>query len=284
MKRLRRLLGMIGGLWAAALSLVSAASLSLTIAMAFSSTVFTAVSGLADALGGGKTVLSRFRSRETELEAKLASEKVAHDAEIKALTARFREQEAELTTKLSAERAARDAEVKALNRELEPLRLRADGKVLYRGEKRLLSEAVKDTSDRVVRRAERASLRNVASTFGEAIPVYGIAVIVASTAWELHDACAMMKEMRELDAAFNPDNPISDPEVCGIRPPTTEQIWTSIKSSPGAVWEKTRGLYDTLPEVSFSGTYTWLLDRLSDVVGWFWSSDSAPPDQTQETP
>ena len=130
-----------------------------------------------------------------------------------------------------------------------------DSLVTYRGKRVAAREAVKDTAGKVARRTAFASSRNIGSMVGEALPVVGVGVIVAATAWELSDACALMGDMRELDAAFNPDDPVTDDEICGLKPLTSAEIWASIKASPGAAWESAREMYDSLPEVSISATY-----------------------------
>ncbi len=82
------------------------------------------------------------------------------------------------------------------------------------------------------------------------LPVIGVGVIAAATAWELRDACLMMGEMRALDAAFNPDDPVREDEVCGMEVPTRAELWEKVRASPGAVWAGAQGLYDDLPELS----------------------------------
>lgn len=119
--------------------------------------------------------------------------------------------------------------------------------VIYRGEKKTAGEAVRDTSQRMATRIKTAASKNVASTFGEAIPFIGVGVIVAATAVEVSDTCLLLKDVRELDAAFNPDNPIDPEEVCGMEVPSKEEIWARIKSAPRDVWKEMREIYADLP-------------------------------------
>ena len=155
-------------------------------------------------------------------------------------------------TGLSTVKARTEARTARLARQAQASR------VTYRGARRTAREAVTDTSRRVSRRVAFASARNVGSMAGEALPFIGVAVIVGATAWELADACEMMKDMRELDAAFNPDTPVTDDEVCGLEVPTAAETWKLIAASPGAVWEGAQGLYDGLPKMS--ETYSQVLE------------------------
>lgn len=124
----------------------------------------------------------------------------------------------------------------------------ASPKVTHRGAKKPMREAVSETSARIAKRVKFAATRNVAATFGEAIPFVGVGVIVAATVWELKDTCDLLKDMRELDAAFNPDNPIDPADVCGMEVPTKEKIVERIASAPGDVWQEMIRQHDGLPD------------------------------------
>lgn len=123
--------------------------------------------------------------------------------------------------------------------------------VTYRGNKRLLQDAVGDTSQRISTRTATGASRNLAATFGEAWPVAGTAVIVTATTLELYDACVIMQDLHELDVAFNPEAAFGADaqEVCGLRVPTTEEIWAKVKSSPGDVWRIATEALPGLPEM-----------------------------------
>lgn len=180
-------------------------SFALTVAMTLVPAVFSTVAGLVEGVSGITSLATRAQQREAKLVQELA---VANNR---------------------ADNLAREL---------------GDRNVMYRGRKVVMREAVKDTSERVARRTSIAAGRNIATTAGEAIPFYGIAVVVAATAWELKDACSLMKEMRELDAAFNPMDAISDSEVCGMRMPTRAEIWEDVKSSPAAIKTRMRNLFE----------------------------------------
>ena len=234
----RFVLRTVGGLWSLAMILLTVASLTLSIAMTLLPQVLGVASAIIENVTGRETVVSRSRAAEARLKSQLD---LAHrDLHVeRTRTRRANQKITELTG--DATRAP----------------------VAYRGSRVPIKDAVHDTAERISRRAGIAATRNVGSTFGEALPIIGVGVIVAATAWELHDSCQMMKEMRELDAAFNPDNPISEDEVCGIKPPTRDEVWQAVKSSPEKVWDSAKGLYGDLPDVSLSRSYDWTIAKLS---------------------
>jgi hypothetical protein len=246
---MRWLLRSIGGIWSALMILLMAGSLALSVAMTLVPTVLAAVSGVVESVSGLKTLATRARDSEARLARELQQSRAA--------------------TRIARDRADNLA-----------LRL-GDEKVVYRGQKVLMREAVKDTSTRVARRTTVATGRNIASTLGEALPVFGIAIIVAATAWELHDSCALMGEMRELDSAFNPDDPIDDAEVCGMKVPSATEIWQKVRQSPGEIRSQMRALFGPdaqppapLPEADSS----WYDDYLPS-----WLGGTPEPEATPET-
>jgi hypothetical protein len=92
---------------------------------------------------------------------------------------------------------------------------------------------VREISLRISRRIGNDALRNVGSAVGEAVPWIGIGVIAATTALELTDACESMKDLYELEAAFDPTvADVADRDrVCGIVVPTAEELWVVVKDS-----------------------------------------------------
>lgn len=246
---MRFLLRTLGGLWSLLMILLTLASLALSVAMTLFPAVLGAVASGVEALSGRKTVVAEARARESRLLADL-----------------------------DAERAARRSETAALRREL------AQQAVPYRGSRVAMREAVHDTAERVARRSSVAAGRTLGSTVGEALPVLGVGVIVAATAWELHDSCELMKDMRALDAAFNPEDPVSEDEICGLKPPTRDELWQAVKSSPGAAWDSARGLYAELPEISISASYDWTLAQLSGIWDWFGTEAGSGEDTEEGTP
>lgn len=134
----------------------------------------------------------------------------------------------------------------------EVVSLKQARKVTYRGQTRLLSEAVEDTTHRVSRRMAAGATRNAGSVVAEAIPIAGIAVIIGVTAWDIKDSCDTMKDLHELDLAFNPSAAL-DPEateVCGMQVPTKDEVWQAVRSSPGKAWNGAKTYLPDLPDLT----------------------------------
>jgi len=252
MKVLRFVLRSIGGLWSALMILLMVMSLSLSVAMTMVPAVFATVSGVvgtaANAVGFKRPTV-----------AKLLSDKE------KVLTA-----ESERLKRQSASMADREklltSERDKLNRQL------ASPEVEYRGKKMPVGKAVSDTSTRIANRVKFAARRNVAFTAGEALPFVGVVTIAAATAWELADACRLLEDMRKLDAAFNEGNAIDPEEICGMTPPSAEEIWASIKSTPSDAWDGMTETLDRLSELDLADLPDWAsvevgLKELSASVG-----------------
>ena len=67
----------------------------------------------------------------------------------------------------------------------------------------------------------------------EAIPVAGIAVNIVLTGLDIKDACATMRDMKDLNALFDPDeNAVDESDVCGVTVPSVSEVMAKIKSSP----------------------------------------------------
>jgi hypothetical protein len=153
-------------------------------------------------------------------------------------------------TNLSDDLARKEAKIISLTDEVATLR--TPKSVTYRGQKRLLAEAVEDTAGRVSRRTAAGAARNAGSVVAEAIPFAGIAVVLGVTAWDLKDSCDTMKDLHELELAFNPATS-PDPEaseVCGLRVPTKDEVWAAVKASPSVAWSTASSYVPDLPELS----------------------------------
>lgn len=254
-RTVRLVLRRLGGLWSTLMMLLMAGSLALSIAMTMVPAIFAAVSGVVESVTGLRSLHTRQADKLDRVEGRAASEA----AQRRAATSRADN----LARELADSRVAQSR----LAREM------AGSPVTYRGSRMAAQDAVKDTATRVSRRTALATSRNIASMGGEALPIIGVGVIVAATAWELSDACALMGEMRELDAAFNPENPMTDDEICGLKVPTRAELWASIRSSPSAAWDSAHELYGGLPDVSISATYTATIGYLAGLVDWALGGD-----------
>jgi hypothetical protein len=153
-------------------------------------------------------------------------------------------------TNLSDDLVRKEAKIVSLSDEV--VTLKAPKTVTYRGQKRLLAEAVEDTAGRVSRRTAAGAARNAGSVVAEAIPVAGVAVVLGVTAWDIKDSCDTMKDLHELELAFNPATS-PDPEaseVCGLTVPTKGEVWAAVKASPGKAWDAAAAYVPDLPELS----------------------------------
>jgi cell division protein FtsB len=103
--------------------------------------------------------------------------------------------------------------------------------------------AVNTKIQRIRTRTRQTALSNFAAMGGEALPVIGIGVIVAATAYELNMSCENMRDLYELQIELDPSFANSEDRdmVCGLQVPTRDELWQSIKASPGAVWDKAVG-------------------------------------------
>jgi|APEBP8051073058_1049385.scaffolds.fasta_scaffold00034_73 hypothetical protein len=215
------------------------ASLSLNLATVTISAVATAISSVVEALTGTASVFGAMR-RDLALERKRSSDLALEVVDAKSTGLRTKKEADTLKQQLDFEKRRSNA----LDRDLVKART-----VTIKGKTKPIAEVVEETTERVARRTARGASRNVASTFGEAVPLYGIGVVIAATAWELKDACDTMKDLHELDLAFNPGKAPSSEvtEVCGLKVPTKDELWGMIKSSPGKAYEIAKGALPDLP-------------------------------------
>lgn len=122
----------------------------------------------------------------------------------------------------------------------ENARIRKVNTVTFRGRSTTVKEATQEVLDRTMARTTRSTLANVSSIPGESIPLYGIAIVLAATAYELKAACDNMTDLYDLQVALDPDTARSDDRsaVCAMQIPTKQEVWVGIKQSPQVAWEK----------------------------------------------
>ncbi len=80
------------------------------------------------------------------------------------------------------------------------------------------SQVVKNISTRVARRSIANAGKNVASYAAEIVPVVGVAAITALTISDLYDDCQTLKDINELNVAFEHET-TDDNTACGIKFP-----------------------------------------------------------------
>ena len=87
-------------------------------------------------------------------------------------------------------------------------------------------------SKRVALRTAKNVSLNVSSVFGEAIPYFGIGVILAVTASDIYAGCETIKDTNELLDLLDEEGLKTDEtQVCGMQIPTEQQIKESIKNN-----------------------------------------------------
>ena len=70
-------------------------------------------------------------------------------------------------------------------------------------------QLVRRVNQRVFARTLRSTARSVSAIAVESLPVIGVAALIGTTAWEVHDGCANLNDLHELYVAFGvePDYP-----------------------------------------------------------------------------
>lgn len=131
--------------------------------------------------------------------------------------------------------------------------------VVFEGVEVTVDEAVARVTNRVKGRTAKVASADMAATFGQSIPWIGIGVVVAATTYDLKTACDTMGDMHALEVAFNP-KVASDPsvkEVCGFKVPSKEEIWETVKASPGQAWDRAKAAMPDLPEMPSMPDIDW---------------------------
>jgi hypothetical protein len=90
------------------------------------------------------------------------------------------------------------------------------------GSERLLKNsafvAVQNVGSRLKSRAIRNAVRNVAAVPAEAVPIGGVAAVVALTLSDVYDNCQTLKDLNELGRLFGHEQE-DERQVCGLRLP-----------------------------------------------------------------
>lgn len=257
-------------------------SLTLNIALLVGGSIYQIASSAFEAMSGIRTVAVQHADEVAQLGDNLAKERAASRnlknelsdatgdlATERLATRKLRGELAETTGSLTAERLA----TQRLKKEIrDPLTRR----VVYRGEKVALRDAVDRTANRISKRAVATSTREVGSMAGEAMPYIGVAVIVGVTALELNDLCATLKDMSELKRALLLEPTIDGDEktVCAIKVPTKEELWETAKTSPGKAWSFAKDAVPTLQEIkdielpSFEWEQAWSTTTSTSSNAW----------------
>ncbi|WP_438997599.1 hypothetical protein, partial [Candidatus Puniceispirillum sp.] len=106
---------------------------------------------------------------------------------------------------------------------------------------------VKQLSKKLVNRAMWRTGRNIAGVVPEAIPGVGIFFIVSLTALDIKDACATMRDMKELNAQFDLDeSEVNERDVCGVNVPSVSEVKAKVKSLTEDDYDKLNDDYNKL--------------------------------------
>mgnify|MGYP000365563370 CR=1 FL=1 len=170
---------------------------------------------------------------------------------------------------LDEARRVADAEVARLRRALEVADADLDAArrsvVTFRGRAIPQNEMIDTVVSGIERRTALGATRNVTATVGEAIPLWGIAVIVGITGLELRDACENMRDLEDMRRALSmlpatgEDGDSDAQEVCGRTVPSGAEIWQRVRDSPSDVWEAIRAYDVELPDIRMpSWALSWI--------------------------
>ncbi|WWR47690.1 hypothetical protein RZ517_05835 [Roseovarius sp. S88] len=211
-------------------------SIALNLAFVVGGALFSVASSAFHSATGMRTVAMQHADEVADLSGELAQERAAKR--------QLRGELSEVTADLASERTV----TRRLRSEVGDV---IPDRVVYRGRKVAVQEAVETTSNRISKRAVKTSSREIGAMAGEALPYVGIAVVVGATALELKDLCDTLKDMSELRRALDPGSAPSEDEqtVCATRVPTAEEVWETVKASPGNAWQSAKAAVPTLEEI-----------------------------------
>ncbi|SFR11238.1 hypothetical protein [Poseidonocella sedimentorum] len=133
-------------------------------------------------------------------------------------------------------------------------------------------QIVRQTAQRVKRRAQHAAARSIASAGGKAVPLAGIAVIAGGLALEVQDTCATAAEMAGLEAALASDGDAEAARQTAVDQfdckamirevlpsyedvPKGSEIWNLMKRGPEDAYDAARNAGISLPQ--FKAPWMW---------------------------
>jgi len=159
------------------------------------------------------------------------SKAVDVDTKVKAQTASLRDR----TIKAEAAHARANADLdvervktKRITAEFDEFKLRGQAN----------AKALKEVAGTVGNRLAKGVARNTASIPAESIPYVGIGVILSMTALDIHDACSTMKDINGLLRMLGQGE--ENPDVCGKKLPTREEVMASLKTNWKSSMEQAR--------------------------------------------
>lgn len=104
---------------------------------------------------------------------------------------------------------------------------------------------------RVGIRQARSAARNVASAPGKTIPVVGAALVAGATAWDIYEACELLKELDQLTTFFgNSSIQNQSQKVCGLPIPTKATLLQVVQGNWQDAYRTAAGELQGIPRVS----------------------------------
>lgn len=131
------------------------------------------------------------------------------------------------------------------------------------------ASAAKSISTRLATRSATNAARNLSSVPAETIPIVGTAIVLGVTFWDLKDACATLKDLNELNKAFD-HQPVNHTEVCGMKVPTQEEALSKIKGDWRSIYDKAAEslwLVGRPPQLSLSEVKKWVCSPFGSITG-----------------
>lgn len=148
--------------------------------------------------------------------------------------------------------------------------------VRYKDRQMPLADAVDEHTTAVRRRLVTSAQRNFGAMPAEALPWFGMSVILAATAWEVFDLCEALKDNHELAVAFNPGLKLSKDvtQVCATHLPSREELFEQIVAAPGDVWTVAQETYSDIEATA---------PTMSDLGGYLATAKTATAEFTAQT-
>lgn len=126
----------------------------------------------------------------------------------------------------------------------------------------------REVATRIRNRIAPKAVSSVGTVFLEAVPYFGIAVIIAEASTELYVACEIMSEADELLTSLDAEPADEETaKICGMHTPDFEEVWGSVHVWSKAQWEEgVRSLGEIAPEfpdisiveIPDIGIYEWI--------------------------
>ena len=247
-------------------------SLSFNVLLIASDAVFDTVSGLVAAATGMIAPKARAASKVAALGRDLDAQKRLNldlrRQTAKANAALLTEQNAkrELKAQLAARGAEAAIERKAAQELKGDLAIKSAQLAAEKVARQRLNKGLSKITLRVTGRIATAAKRETSAMVGEAIPGWGVAVIISATTLELADFCQTVIDMKEIEALISTEVApnAADFTVCGAVVPSKAELWASVVQAPRSAWDMGTAMLPSMSDIDVSavdwssvGASTW---------------------------